>query len=232
MVPHAGYIYSAPCAAHFYSTLEPSIRRVILLGVNHSGRGDRAALSPWDRWRIPSGDVPIDLALNDFFEMRIHFSSRNEPAHAREHSIEVQLPLLQRMLKDFSFLPISLSYLTLDECAELGAAIAAACEAEAIAGRKTCVLASSDLSHYLSPRETLKLDQLALDRIIALDAAGLLAVVDEKKITMCGVVPTAVMLYAAKALRASRARLLKHCHSGDTTPMTKVVGYASVAIEL
>jgi AmmeMemoRadiSam system protein B len=93
-------------------------------------------------------------------------------------------------------------------------------------------LASSDLSHYLSPRVTEELDHLALERVLALDAAGLLKVVDEKNITMCGVLPTAVMLYAAKVLGATRTRLLKHCHSGDVTPMRKVVGYASVAFEL
>jgi MEMO1 family protein len=84
----------------------------------------------------------------------------------------------------------------------------------------------------LSPEETEKFDYLALGRIMALDAAGLLKVVDENKISMCGVLPTAVMLYAAKALGATQARLLKHCHSGNVAPMRKVVGYASVLIEL
>ena len=232
MVPHAGYSYSGPCAAHLYSTLDKTIRRVILLGVNHWARGHRAALSPWESWQTPSGAVPVDSALNDYLQARAVFLMHNESAHAQEHSIEVQLPLLQHVLEDFSFIPISLSYLTRDECAELGTAIAAACEAETSSGRKICILASSDLSHYLSPEETEKLDYLALERVMVLDADGLLKVVDENKITMCGVLPTAVMLYAAKALGATQARLLKHCHSGNVAPMRKVVGYASVLIEL
>ncbi|MGH7927427.1 MAG: AmmeMemoRadiSam system protein B [Candidatus Binatia bacterium] len=232
MVPHAGYVYSGPCAAHLYATLDKSIRRVILLGVNHWVHGHRAALSPWNSWQTPSGDVAVNSAINDFLEARSQLLMRDEAAHTQEHSIEVQLPLLQRVLGDFSFVPISLSSLDSDECIELGAAIAAACQVQPASGHRTCILASSDLSHYLPPKETEELDQLALERVIALDAAGLVKVVEDKKITMCGVLPVAVMLYAATALGATRARLLMHCTSGDVAPMRNVVGYASVAIEL
>jgi len=232
MVPHAGYVYSGPCAAHFYAALDRSIQRVILLGVNHWARGHRAALSPWESWQTPIGEIAVDPALNDFLAARVKFLTRDGGAHAQEHSIEVQLPFLPRVLENFSVVPISLSRLDSDECAELGSAIVAAYEAEVDAGHKTLVLASSDLSHYLSPRETEELDHLALERIIALDAPGLLEVIEENEITMCGVLPTAVMLHAAKTLGATRARLLKHCHSGDVSPMRKVVGYASVAVEL
>jgi AmmeMemoRadiSam system protein B len=211
--------------------LDPSIQRVILLGVNHWSHGHRAALSPWDCWQTPSGNVIVDSTLNNFLEERIDFLIRNDAAHAQEHSIEVQLPLLKRVLDDFSFVPISISQLDLDECWELGVAIAAACEAEAASGRKTCIVASTDLSHYLSPRETEELDQQALERVINLDAAGLVKIVSDKRITMCGVLPTAVMLYAAAALGATHGHLLNHCHSGDLTSMKRVVGYASIAIE-
>jgi AmmeMemoRadiSam system protein B len=232
MVPHAAYVYSGPCAAHWYAQLDPSIRRIILLGVNHSGRGQRAALSPWLHWQTPSGLVPIDSALNDLLAKQIHFLSEDESAHAQEHSIEVQLPFLQRVLKDFSLVPISLARLDLAECAGLGASIAAVLQSESTVAGKTCVLASSDLSHYLSPQATDELDRAALEPLIALDPAGLFGVVREKGITMCGVLPTVVMLYAVKALGATRARLLKHYHSGDISPMRKVVGYASVGVEL
>jgi AmmeMemoRadiSam system protein B len=232
MVPHAGYIYSGACAAHFYAALDESIERVILLGVDHSGRGHRAALGRWDSWEIPGGKLNVDFALAEFLQSRVKFLAHDDAAHDQEHSIEVQLPFLLRVLKKFTFLPVSLSHLEGDECADLGAAIAAACQQEGAAGRKTIVLASSDLSHYLSPRETEELDQLVLERVVAIDGAGLLEIVRKKNITMCGVLPTAVMLHVAAALGASRAHLLKHCHSGDVSPMRKVVGYASIAIEL
>lgn len=231
LVPHAGPIYSGPCAAHLYAQLEPSVRRVIVLGVNHRARGHRASVSPWDRWHTPLGDVSVDPDLNEYLESHISFLQRDENAHADEHSIEVQLPFLQRVLGDFQFVPISLSHLSVAECAELGSAIAGACDSTVAKGIRTVILASSDLSHYLSPQQTDKLDRLALDRVLALDPAGLLQVVDEKGITMCGVLPAAVMLYAANARGTKRARLLKHCHSGDVAPMSNVVGYASVAIE-
>lgn len=228
MVPHAGPIYSGPCAAHLYARLDPSLQRVIIIGVNHRGRGHRAALSPWKNWRTPLGEVTVDEKLNEYLETQVKFIKREPSAHAEEHSIEVQLPFLQRTLGEFTFAPISLAHISLDECAELGAAIAACCEI----GAKTIILASSDLSHYLSPSETNALDRLAVEQVLAMNPQGLLQITAEKDITMCGVIPTAVMLFAAKALGAKRSTLLKHCHSGDVTPMRKVVGYASVAMEI
>lgn len=232
MVPHAGFVYSGPCAAHLYARLDNSVRRVILLGVNHWARGHRAAVSPWESWQTPLGQVSVDVQLQEFLESRVAFLKKDDRAHGDEHSIEVQLPFLQRVLEEFTFLPVSLSHLEIEECAELGAAIADGCRAESDSGVRTVVLASSDLSHYLSPKETEELDHLVLKRVVALDAAGLLEVVDQRNISMCGVLPAAVMLLAANALGASKAQLLKHCHSGDIRAMSKVVGYASVALEL
>ena len=232
MVPHAGLIYSGPCAAHLYARLANSIRRVILLGVNHRARGRKAALSPWNAWRTPFGNVPVDQGLADFLQARVRFLAPDERAHSQEHSIEVQLPFLQRVLKDFTFLPISLSHLSTEECIELGAAIAELCDSEPRDKTPTLILASSDLSHYLSPQRTEELDRMALKRVLALAPAELLKVVEEENISMCGVLPTAVMLYAVSSLGARQARLLKHYHSGDVSPMNEVVGYASVAVEI
>jgi hypothetical protein len=228
MVPHAGPIYSGPCAAHLYARLDPSIDKVIFVGVNHRAHGHPAALSPWQSWRTPLGEVAIDEELNQYLAARVKFLKREANAHAEEHSIEVQLPFLQRTLGEFKLTPISLSHIARDECAELGAAIAGFVQQQ----EKIVILASSDLSHYLSPRRTDALDRLALAQVLALNPAGLLDVTAEKNITMCGVIPTAVMLYAANALGAKRATLLKHCHSGDVAPMPNVVGYASVALEM
>jgi hypothetical protein len=231
MVPHAGPIFSGPCAAHLYTRLAAPIQRIIILGVNHRGRGCKAALSPWDRWRTPLGEVSVDNKITEFLEAQVRFLKRDAQAHSEEHSIEVQLPFLQRELHEFTFVPISLSHLSIDDCAELGAAIADAQKAEIVKESRTVILASSDLNHYVSPRQIVELDQLAINQVLALDPEGLLRVVEDKGISMCGVLPTAVMLFAAKLLGAKRASLLKHCHSGDVTPMRKVVGYASVEID-
>jgi AmmeMemoRadiSam system protein B len=232
LVPHAGPIYSGPCAAHLYSRLDSSVQRIILLGVNHRARGHKAALSPWSRWQSPANETVVDDRLGDDLLAQVKFLARDADAHAEEHSIEIQLPFLHRVLGKFEFVPISLSHLSIDECAELGGAIAAAYKAQAAANIKTIIVASSDLSHYLSPGKTDELDQLALDQVLEMNPEGLVRVVDDNDITMCGVLPAAVMLFAARELGASQARLLKHCHSGEVTPMRKVVGYASVAINV
>ena len=232
MVPHAGPIYSGPCAAHLYCQLDTSVRRVILLGVNHRGRGHKAALSPWTSWQSPFGEVVVDDDLSDFLQGRVKFLKRDAEPHAGEHSIEIQMPFLQRVLQHFEFVPVSLSYLTIDEGAEFGRAVADLCKASAATIGKTVILASTDLNHYLSPRKTDALDRLALEQVLGIDPEGLLRTVEDNNITMCGALPTAVMLFAARALGCRQARLLKHCHSGNVTPMRQVVGYASVAFEL
>lgn len=229
IVPHAGYVYSGACAAHFYACLSKDIERVILLGVNHRSRGQKAALSPWDFWQTPLGRVPVDRALGESLASLVDWLAYDERSHSGEHSIEVQLPFIQHTLGEFAFLPISLAHISLQDCAELGAAIA---EVSAIdSEQRTLILASSDLNHYLSPEETDRRDELAIAQALALEPAGLLDVVSSHDITMCGVLPSTVMLYAAKALGAKQAELLKHCHSGDVTPMRQVVGYASIAVE-
>lgn len=228
MVPHAGPVYSGPCAAHLYARIDSSITRVIIIGVNHRAHGHRAALSPWESWRTPLGDVAVDEELNEYLEARVAFLKRDPYAHAEEHSIEVQLPFLQRTLGQFKFTPISLAHISQDDCAEIGDAIASYVQREG----KILILASSDLSHYLSPKQTDALDRLAIDQVLAMNPTELVNVTEEKNITMCGVIPTAVMLFAANALGVKRATLLKHCHSGDVTPMRNVVGYASVALQL
>ena len=232
LVPHAGYVYSGPCAAHFYARLDTSIQRVILLGVNHQARGHRAALSPADFWQTPLGTVSIDQELSHLLQDEVNFLKQDEAAHAREHSIEVQLPFLQSVLGDFSLVPISLAHISIEECVELGTAIADLLRNNNQSETRTVMMASSDLSHYLSPKETTELDEIALEQVLALNPRALIAAAERENITMCGLLPTAVMLFAANLLDVKQVCLLKHCHSGDVTPMRKVVGYASVAIEL
>ena len=231
LVPHAGYVYSGPCAAHLYARLDNSIQRVILLGVNHQARGHRAALSPAASWQTPLGTVKVDQELNHVLQDEVPFLKLDDLAHAEEHSIEVQLPFLQHLLGEFSFLPISLAHISIAECAELGAAVADVFRSSTQSGIRTILMASSDLSHYLSPKETAELDGIVLKEVLAMNPQRLIEVAERKNITMCGLLPTAVLLFAANVLGMKQACLLQHCHSGDVTPMRKVVGYATVAFE-
>ena len=231
MVPHAGYVYSGACAAHLYARLADTVKRVILVGVNHWSRGHRAALSPSDAWQTPLGNLRVDQQFNAFLQQRVRFLKKDELAHTQEHSIEVQLPFLQRVLDEFVLVPISLADVSDEECAELGAALADGCKTNTATPAESVILASSDLSHYLSPRKTDQIDRVALEPVLNRDPAELLTVVERSAITMCGVRPTAVMLHAANRLGVERAHLLKHYHSGAVAPMRNVVGYASVVLE-
>ena len=188
-------------------------------------------MSPADFWETPLGRVPIDREAGERLLDEVDFLVPDERAHRDEHSIEVQIPFLQTVLDEFTFLPLALAHVSETECRRLGAALARLYEARSAAGGKALLIASSDLNHYLSPVETERLDSLALEKILALDAPGLLHTVAENRITMCGVAPAAAVLFAAAALSAKKPRLLKHCHSGDVRPMREVVGYASVAVE-
>jgi len=174
------------------------------------------------------GDVPIDQELNGLLRERVSFLKQDERPHSREHSIEVQLPFLQRFLGEFTLLPISLSYLSVEECRELGRVLV---DLYAAPKGQILILASSDLNHYLSPAKTEVLDRIAIERVLALDPEGLLDTVEKQNISMCGVMPAAVLLFAINALGVKRARLLKHYHSGQVTQMSEVVGYASVCFE-
>jgi hypothetical protein len=207
------------------------LESVILLGVNHRGSGSDAALSPADFWETPLGVVRVEREPSRTLSALAGIVAEDEAAHRFEHSIEVQLPFLQTVLKTFSFVPVSLAHISDHECARLGQAVAQLYEQQMALGKRTLVIASSDLSHYLSPEETERLDRLVLGPVLALDPAALLEAVRREQISMCGVIPTAVFLEAAKTLGAKSARLLKHCHSGDVSPMKEVVGYASVAVE-
>jgi AmmeMemoRadiSam system protein B len=149
-------------------------------------------------------------------------------AHAREHSLEVQLPFLQQLLGDFTFVPICLGYPRYELCEEVGNAVA---DVISSSGEPIGILASSDLNHYENQQSTLRKDQLAIDAVLALDPRELWRVVDEEDISMCGFIPTTTMLIAAKKLGATNAQLIKHATSGDVNgDYTAVVGYAAMVV--
>ncbi|HYR29731.1 MAG TPA: AmmeMemoRadiSam system protein B [Thermoanaerobaculia bacterium] len=226
VVPHAGLMYSGHVAAAFYGRAELP-RRFVILCPNHTGAGHFAAINREGAWRTPLGDVAIDSALADALMAKTKLLAEDSRAHAREHSLEVQLPFLQRLLPDFSFVPLCLGAHRYDYAEEIGRAIADVLKDET----DVAILASSDLNHYEDQRETLRKDQLAIDQVLALNPKELWRVVDEYDVSMCGFIPTTAMLVAANALGAREARLVKHATSGDINgDYSHVVGYASIAV--
>jgi AmmeMemoRadiSam system protein B len=227
VVPHAGLVYSGHVAAAFYALAELP-KRLIILCPNHTGAGHFAAINRAGAWRTPLGDVSIDTPLADALMARTKLLAEDARAHAREHSLEVQLPFLQRLLGDFTFVPICFGAHRYEVAEEIGRAIAEVMKQQS---ESVAILASSDLNHYEDQRATLRKDQLAIDEVLHLDPRALWRVVDEFDVSMCGFIPTTTMLIALNELGAKEARLIKHATSGDINgDYSRVVGYAAIAI--
>ncbi len=226
IAPHAGYAYSGAIAGEAYRDVDVP-GHVVVLCPNHTGDGARAAITSHGSWRIPGRSVAIDGPVAE--ELRgVALLTEDERAHAREHSLEVQLPFLVHRNPKVRFVPVCLSLLPYESCVRIGTALA---DVVIRHGRDVLIVASTDMSHYLPEAVARDKDQLALERIGALDPEGLYRTVLENDISMCGFVPTTVTLIAARALGATRARLVRYGTSGDVNgDRERVVGYASVVI--
>lgn len=237
VAPHAGYMCSGPCAAYAYREIAESEwpEVFILLGLSHSGYSSCISL---DDWETPLGIAENYKKLGKAL-MENTSLKQNEEAHSNEHSIEVQVPFLQFINKDnLKIVPIIASpdvpYV------ELGKNIAKTIKQS---GKKVCILASSDFTHYGinygyfpfkdNVRDNLyNLDNGALKHIKNLDTQRFLDYTEETGATICGKFPVAVMMEACKALGGKHAKLLKYHTSGEITgDYSSVVGYGSIVIE-
>lgn len=226
VVPHAGYVYSGGVAGEVYSSVEIPERHIIFCP-NHTGVGAKAAVMVRGSWRMPWGEVPIDEELADRLLAASPLLAEDATAHRGEHSLEVQLPFLRRFRETFRFVPVALGNLSLPDCRTLGEAVARVAGEEAL---PPLLIASSDMSHYEPDGVARKKDGQAIDRILALDPEGLFRVVRSERISMCGVIPATVVLFASLALGAGSARLIKYSTSGDVSgDRDQVVGYAGMA---
>lgn len=227
VAPHAGYVYSGGVAGEVYRHLELPARYIILCP-NHTGRGEPLAIMSSGSWRTPLGDVSIDEELASDLKARFALLSEDEAAHRFEHALEVQLPFLQVLHPQFSFVPITVGTTHYEVLSALGVAIAAAVRE---AREQVLVVASSDMNHYESDSVTRVKDRRAIDQILALDPRDLYDVVRQEHISMCGYGPTVAMMTAALRLGATKAELLRYATSGDVSgDREKVVGYAGIAV--
>lgn len=228
VAPHAGYIYSGFVAGCVYSSVDIT-DTVVILGPNHTGIGAAISLYKKGKWRTPLGEVEIDAELADEILESSKSAKEDESAHSYEHSLEVQLPFMQYFKKDLKIVPMVLSPAGLEAYEDLAQAIASA-----IKKRKKDILivASSDMTHYEPHQAAKEKDKIAIEAILNLDAKQLLEKVHRYNISMCGSVPTAVMLMAAKALGAKSANLVKYQTSGDASgDYNAVVGYAGIIVK-
>ncbi len=227
MSPHAGYVYSGGVAGRTFSgVLIPE--EIIILGPNHRGLGHRAAVFTSGAWETPLGLSKISDELAEKILTECPMAADDFVAHSFEHSLEVQLPFLQVRKPHVRIVPICISQMSLEMLLQLGDGLARAISSCSSA---PLLVASSDMTHYESGKIARKKDFLALEKVLALDPKGLYTVVQENKISMCGVLPTVVMLQAAINLGAESAELIAYSNSGDVTgDQSDVVGYAGVRI--
>lgn len=227
VVPHAGYIYSGPVAGAVYRRL-PGRPSYIILCPNHFGRGAPLAMMSAGTWLTPLGEVHVDSALAGAVGRSCHLLAEDAEAHAEEHSLEVQLPFLQRTVKEFTFVPIALGVSGYAALESVGHGVA---EAVKNAPGRVLIVASSDMNHYEPDGVTRVKDRKAIDRILALDPQGLYEVIRREDISMCGYGPTIAMLTAARELGAQGAELVKYATSADASgDRSAVVGYAGIIV--
>jgi len=230
ILPHAGWRYSGRVVGETLARAQVPSRAVILCP-NHTGRGSYRAVTTAARWNLPIGSVEVDRPLAA--EIRSTASlDADDRAHAAEHAIEVLLPLLRHVRPDVSIVPICLGPLSMRDCFEIGSALGRVLLTLANDESRPLLIASTDFSHYLPAEEAERLDALAIDRIRALDPQGLFEVVRTMGISMCGVVPTTVVLKAAIDMGAVQCHLVRYTHSGAVTnDRARVVGYAGMLAE-
>ncbi len=230
VVPHAGYMYSGPIAAHAYYHLskEKAPDTFVILGPNHTGLGTPVSVMVKGSWVTPLGEAVIDEELAFHIVREASTADMDDRAHTFEHSIEVQLPFLQYVFGEVKFVPIVIMLQTIEVARDLAEGILQAADR---LGRDVVILASSDMTHYEPYERAKKKDALAIRMIEAVDPEGLFKVIEENDITMCGPGPVMTLLYVARLLGAKRAELLAYATSGDVTgDKSAVVGYASIRV--
>jgi AmmeMemoRadiSam system protein B len=228
ILPHAGYVYSGKVAAEVLSKIEIA-PTCIILGPNHTGYGVPASIMREGEWSTPFGNIAINTELADQLIKNSHYLEADQLAHAYEHSIEVELPLIQEIGKHpFDFVPIILAsgdHLVYKDIAQ---SIATSVKNYS---QKVMLIASSDMTHYEPQKNANQKDEEAIKAILKLDAEELQDKITTLDISMCGYMPAIVVILAAKMLGAKKAELIAYQTSGDVTgDYTSVVGYAGIVI--
>lgn len=226
--PHAGYIYSGKVAGAVFSRINIPAD-VVILGPNHTAYGAVCAIATGGTWNMPHGPVEINSQLASLILKKSRYLKDDYEAHVYEHSLEVQVPFIQYFRPQFRLVPIVLSRIELDVCEEIGKALAMAIKDY---GQRVLMVASTDMTHYESQKSAQEKDHKAIEKILKLDARGLLEIVYNHGISMCGVIPTTIVLFACKTLGATKVDLVDYATSGDVTgDYYQVVGYAGLTIQ-
>jgi AmmeMemoRadiSam system protein B len=229
VAPHAGLMYSGPVAAWAYQTARTRrVDAVVLVGPSHFVPFAGVSIWPDGAWETPTGPLTVERGLADSIRSTSSEVVDLASAHGREHSIEMQLPFVARVLPGVPIVPMVMGHQTRSTAFGLGEALA---RATAASGLDVLLVASSDLSHYEDAATAARLDAVVLERVEALDPDGLMTALESEPRHACGGGPMVAVLDAARRLRASRARVLTYADSGDVSgDKSSVVGYMAAAI--
>jgi AmmeMemoRadiSam system protein B len=226
VAPHAGLRYSGPVAAYAYKLIAGRQYEVaVLVGPSHYVGFDGVAICFRGVFETPLGPVPIAESFADAIARAAPSVREHPTAHIREHSLEMQLPFLQRVLPDTPIVPLVMGYQTRETIGELATGLSSV-----LSGRAALLVASTDLSHYHDAVTAARLDGRVIEHVSAFDSEGLLDALDAFPHHACGGGPTVAVMRAAHALGAQRAGVLKYADSGDVSgDKDAVVGYLAAA---
>jgi AmmeMemoRadiSam system protein B len=226
VAPHAGYEYSGPVAAHSYLHVSslPDPDLLVVVAPNHYGIGSGVSTFKEGFWETPLGRVRVDSEATRAL-VEAGAAAYDNDAHRMEHSLEVQLPFLQRLYGDsVPLLPVSLIFQDSGTTEEVARALA-----DILAHKKVVLVASSDLTHYESAEVAIAKDKPLLQKVAKMDVDGFYSTLEELQVTACGFGAIATVMRTAMALGLRKGELLKYATSGDTTgDNLQVVGYAAV----
>jgi len=229
VAPHAGYAYSGPVAAYAYAALKGrKYARVVVIAPSHFEGFDFTSIYDGDGYETPLGTVPVDKAFarelaKTSGTMRLSDQGHKATDAGVEHALEVQLPWLQKVLGDFELVPIVMGSQSYESSRALGVSLA-----KMIQGGDTLVVASSDLSHYHSYDEAVRLDRKTLGALEAWDYLSMSRNFESRVWEACGGAPIVAAMIAAERMGAHETRVLRYANSGDVTgDRGQVVGYSA-----
>ncbi len=222
--PHAGYIYSGSCALKGYSRIIiPDT--IIILGVNHRGIGKGFSVDSNDSWITPLGEVLIDKELSESIVKNSELFEYDEVASAYEHSIEVQLPLLKYFNKNIKIVPITIGVYELEKLLKAGKEIAGVVKDR----DNILIIASSDMSHYVSEEYARRVDFLAIEEMKKISPESMFNTVVSHNISMCGLATITTLLSVLRELGVKNSEIVEYTNSGVITgDKSEVVAYLSM----
>ncbi len=228
IAPHAGYPFSGPVAAYSFKAVSAgNYKTIIILGPSHFFGFDGISIWTEGAFQTPLGQVPVDEVLAKklvSFNKNFYFEPR---AFKEEHSVEVEIPFLQKTFKDFKIVPVVMGQASFQLLDEFASALYQVIHNE----ENILILVSTDMSHYHDDQTARKMDEHTLEAVKALRPEQLWQESHLRSMELCGFVPTTAALLYARRKGLERVEVLRYANSGDVTgDLNRVVGYSSVVI--